>query len=151
MPLNLAVFAPDSALEVISVFQNVTTWAVGGHSLGGAMAAQFAKNHPSSVQGLILWAAYPDSGSDLSESHVKVVSISATRDGLATPDKIASSRPLLPSSTNWIEIVGGNHAQFGWYGPQPGDNSADISREAQQKQTMDATLQLLEELEMLET
>jgi len=110
------------------------------------MAAQFAKDHPSLVQGLVLWASYPDSGSDLSKSDLKVVSISATRDGLVTPDKIASSRALLPSTTRWLVIVGGNHAQFGWYGPQPGDNPAEISREEQQQQVVEATLELLENL-----
>jgi hypothetical protein len=28
-----------------------------------------------------------------------------------------------------VSIEGGNHAQFGWYGPQEGDNPATISRE----------------------
>jgi len=147
MPLNLAVFAPDSALDVISAFDNITSWAIGGHSLGGTMAAQFAKNHPLQLRGLVLWASYPDSRSDLSKSDLKVVSISATRDGLVTPDKIASSRALLPSTTKWFAIIGGDHAQFGWYGSQPGDNPADISREAQQQQMVEATLDLLQNLD----
>jgi hypothetical protein len=50
--------------------------------------------------------------------------------------------------TKWIEIVGGNHAQFGWYGPQPGDNPADISREEQQRQVVEYTVGLLKELAM---
>jgi hypothetical protein len=44
----------------------------------------------------------------------------------------------------WVEIVGGNHAQFGWYGDQQGDNPATISREEQQAQTVAATVALLE-------
>jgi len=146
MPLNLAVFAPDIALDVVSAFDNVTYWAIGGHSLGGTIAAQFAKNHPLLVQGLVLWASYPDSGSDLSKGELRVVSISATMDGLVTPDKIDASRALLPSTTTWFVIAGGNHAQFGWYGPQPGDNPAEISREEQQQQVVEATLELLESL-----
>jgi len=146
MHLNLAVFAPDSALDVASAFDNMTHWAMGGHSLGGTVAAQFAKNHPLLVQGLILWASYPDSGSDLSKSDLRVVSISATMDGLVTHDKIATSRAFLPSTTRWFVIVGGNHAQFGRYGPQPGDNPAEISREEQQQQVVEATLELLENL-----
>jgi hypothetical protein len=72
-----------------------------------------------------------------------VTSISGTRDGLATPDKIAASRTLLPPETLWVAMEGGNHAQFGWYGLQPGDNGATISREEQQEQLVAATRTLL--------
>lgn len=148
MPLNLAVFSPDSASDVITTFREIKSWAVGGHSLGGSMAAQFIRGHASTAGGLVLWASYPASDNDLSKSSLKVISISGTRDGLATPDKISSSRSLLPPDTKWIVIVGGNHAQFGWYGPQPGDNPADISREEQQRQVVEYTVGLLKELAM---
>ena len=46
MPLNLAVFAPEKASEVMAAFPEIEHWAVGGHSLGGAMAARFAHRHP---------------------------------------------------------------------------------------------------------
>jgi S-formylglutathione hydrolase FrmB len=110
MPLNLAFLAPDRASEVMDAFPTVTNWAVGGHSLGGAMAARFAYGHPSVLKGLVLWAAYPAESDDLSTRDLAVVSIYGTRDGLATPDKIEASRPRLPSDTRWIAIEGGNHA-----------------------------------------
>ncbi len=146
MPLNLAVFAPDAATGVIAAFPETEEWLIGGHSLGGAMAARYAYGHPSSVQGLVLWAAYPDTRNDLSDRDLPVTSIYATRDGLATMEKIDASRSLLPSTTDWVVIEGGNHAQFGWYGPQRGDHPAIISREAQQQRIVAATLQLLEGL-----
>ncbi|MCS7010679.1 MAG: alpha/beta hydrolase [Anaerolineales bacterium] len=146
MPLNLAVFDPDAAAEVIAAHPEIERWAVGGHSLGGAMAANFAAANPGSVQGLVLWAAYPAASDDLSRSGLRVVSISASLDGLATPDKIAASRPFLPPDTVWVVIEGGNHAQFGWYGIQKGDNFATISREMQQVQVIEATVALLESL-----
>jgi hypothetical protein len=146
MPLNLAVFGADKASEVIASFPEIEHWGVGGHSLGGAMAARFADGHPSEVEGLVLWAAYPDTSNDLSASNLAVTSIYGTLDGLATQDKIAASRSLLPLDTSWVAIEGGNHAQFGWYGPQSGDNQATISREAQQQQMVGATLELLEYL-----
>jgi dienelactone hydrolase len=147
MPLNLAVFGADQAAEVIAAFPEIRHWAIGGHSLGGAMAARFALQHPDAVEGLALWAAYPASSDDLSGKSAAVVSISGTRDGLATPDKIAASRPLLPADTRWVAIEGGNHAQFGWYGDQAGDNEATISRENQQQQIIAATADLLGSLE----
>ncbi len=146
MPLNLAVFAPGAAADVFDTLPEISTWAVGGHSLGGAMAARFAHSHPSLVRGLVLWAAYPDASNDLSESHLAVTSIYGTLDGLATLDKIEASRPLLPPTTTWVAVEGGNHAQFGWYGPQSGDNPATLTREKQQQQVVEATLQLLESL-----
>ena len=39
---------------------------------------------------------------------------------------------------NVVEIEGGNHAQFGNYGPQEGDLPATISAEEQQAQTVEA-------------
>jgi pimeloyl-ACP methyl ester carboxylesterase len=137
MPLNLAVFNPDAAAEVIAANPEIDFWLVGGHSLGGAMAANFARRNPGLVVGLFLWAAYPSSNDDLSGLDLNVVSIYGTLDGLATGDKIDASRPLLPADTTWAAIEGGNHAQFGWYGDQPGDNPATISREEQQKQILE--------------
>ncbi len=146
MPLNLAILGADKAGEVITAYPEVDYWAVGGHSLGGAMAARFAYSHPSLVDGLVLWAAYPDASNDLSGSELAVTSIYGTLDGLATDEKIAASRPLLPLNTRWVAIEGGNHAQFGWYGPQTGDNPAAISREEQQQKIVDATVELLARL-----
>jgi len=143
MPLNLAVFDPDAAVEVIAAYPEIAHWAVGGHSLGGAMAAHFAKVHPEAVQGLVLWASYPAASDDLSDSGLRVVSIFGSLDGLATGGKIEASRAHLPEDAKWVSIAGGNHAQFGWYGPQGGDNAATITRQDQQGQMIAATLALL--------
>jgi len=110
------------------------------------MAARFVDGNRSAADGLVLWAAYPDASNDLSGSTLPATSIYATLDGLATGEKIAASRPLLPLETQWVAILGGNHAQFGWYGPQAGDNPATISREAQQEQIIEATVELLARL-----
>lgn len=147
MPLNLAFFAPGRAAEVMDAFPGIDRWAIGGHSLGGAMSANYANRNPEAVSGLVLWAAYPASSDDLSSRQLAASSIYGTQDGLATLDKINASRPLLPPNTQWTAIEGGNHAQFGWYGPQSGDNEATISREEQQAQIVTATLQLLLELD----
>ena len=44
----------------------------------------------------------------------------------------------LDYTENVVEIQGGNHAQFGNYGPQKGDAPAAISAEEQQAQTVEA-------------
>jgi hypothetical protein len=147
MPLNLAVLSPDRAQDVIAAHPEIQDWAVGGHSLGGAMAANYAQGHPAQVQGLVLWASYPASSDNLSTSDLRVVSIYGTQDGLATGEKIDASRALLPTNTQWVAIEGGNHAQFGWYGPQSGDNPASISREKQQQEVIAATVDFLKSLD----
>ena len=146
MPLNLAVFGADTANDIIKSYPQVSSWAIGGHSLGGTMAAQFAYENPSRIKGLVLWAAYPASGTDLSNRHLMVTTVHGSNDGLVSAGQIADSLKLLPQSTVRVEIAGGNHAQFGWYGSQSGDNAATISREDQQNQTLTATVQLLEKL-----
>ena len=147
MPLNLAVLAPNRAQAVIDAHPEIDTWAIGGHSLGGAMAARFADTYPDQVDGLVLWASYPAESNSLADQNsLSVASIYATEDGLATREKIEASRTLLPPQTKWVEIVGGNHAQFGWYGLQDGDGAAEISRETQQDLVIEATVDLLRAL-----
>jgi hypothetical protein len=143
MPLSLAVLGANRADAVIDANPDISNWYIGGHSLGGALAAAYMYNNPVSVQGLVLWAAYPAESNDLSQSGFPVLSIYADRDGLATPEKIQTSIPLLPKDTVWFEIKGGNHAQFGSYGPQDGDLDATISVEEQHQQILDATLAFL--------
>lgn len=143
MPLNLAVFGSGVASQVMSAFPKIDCWVIGGHSLGGAMAARFAYQNPQAVQGLVLWAAYPASSNDLSSSDLEVVSIYASQDGLADVATILASQSMLPEGTKFVRIEGGNHAGFGWYGPQPGDNPRTISLETQQEQVIHATIDLL--------
>jgi dienelactone hydrolase len=146
MPLNLAVLGANSASSVIESYPDIQHWAIGGHSLGGTMAAQFAYKNPSKIEGLVLWAAYPASGNDLSGLNIDATTIHGSDDGLVSQSEIDSSLSLLPADTIRVEIERGNHAQFGWYGRQPGDNEATISRELQQDQIVVATVMLLEKL-----
>lgn len=146
MPLNLAVMAPNRAANVIAAFPQVERWAIGGHSLGGTMAARFAAAQPAQVDGLVLWASYPAEGTTFADPSLPVVSVFGTRDGLIGSEEIENSRRLLPPDTRFVPVEGGNHAQFGWYGPQQGDQPASISHAGQQAQQVAATLSLLEQL-----
>ncbi len=143
MPLNLAVFDLSAADDVIRAFPEIQSWAVGGHSLGGAMAARYLRMNPTRAQALVLWAAYPAQSDSLRNERISAVSIYGTRDGLAGPADIEAARPLLPADTRYIPIEGGNHAQFAWYGEQPGDLQATIPPLDQQDQIVTATVDLL--------
>jgi hypothetical protein len=140
MPLNPAVFGSDHAQDVIAAYPQIQHWAVGGHSLGSAMAARFAYQHPGLIQGLALWAAYPASSDDLSGQSLEAVSIIGSQDGMGTAKGVDATRGSLPQDARFVVIDGGNHAQFGSYGDQPGDNPATISRADQQAQVVAATL-----------
>lgn len=140
MPLSLAVLAPDAGLALQRQYADRTRlWVLGGHSLGGAMAAQLAKKAPQ-FKGLFLLAAYPPADSSLAASPLPVLSISASQDGLATPAKIDDNKRYLPPTTEYVVIQGGNHAQFGDYGPQDKDGQATISAAEQLRQTRQAVL-----------
>ncbi|MEF8874337.1 MAG: alpha/beta hydrolase, partial [Candidatus Thermoplasmatota archaeon] len=136
---NLAFFEQDAAAEVIEKYPGVEIWAVGGHSLGGVMAARFAAEED--VDGLVLWASYPDK--DISSKNTSVISIYGSRDGVTTVEDVEGRADKLPSDAEFVKVEGGNHAQFGWYGDQRGDNEATITREEQQKVIVNRTANFL--------
>ncbi len=144
MPLNLAVLDIERAAEVMAAYPDVERWAIGGHSLGGAMAASYTYSHPDQIDGLVLYAGYPPENNSLADADLPVMSIYGTRDGRL--QDLEASGPLLPGDTTYVVIEGGNHAQFGYYGLQHGDGEATISWKAQQEQSLRATLDLLDNL-----
>ncbi len=146
MPLNLSLLGTDRAQEVIDAFPEVRSWAIGGHSLGGTSAADFAAAHPGAVKGVVLWAAYPQPSADLSGSGLAAVQIVGSRDGVINAERLTGSRSLLPPDTQRVTIAGGNHALFGRYGPQSGDQPATIAPEEQLHQTVAATAALLDRI-----
>ena len=141
--LNLAFFDINAAEPVFEKYPEIKHWAVGGHSLGGVASALFAKDHPQ-VEGIVFWASYPADDS-LKNSSLKMISIYGTED-MAGMGKFDETKPLLTADAQYVVIDGGNHAQFGDYGPQPGDNAALIPRSDQQAQVTQATSDFLKEL-----
>jgi hypothetical protein len=142
VPLNVAFFNANGADEVIAAYPDITNWVIGGHSLGGVVAASYVAGEPD-ISGLVLWASYP---ADDSMKHTRawVLSIYGSNDRISTPEEVLQSRDLLPPETIFFEITGGNHSQFGSYGLQPGDGEATISAEEQWTQIADAMTELLE-------
>jgi pimeloyl-ACP methyl ester carboxylesterase len=125
---------------------------IAGHSQGGAAAASFALSNaaskkPMSVAGLIFFASFPGKGVDLSTKSLPVVTVGATLDALASPAEIAAGRDRLPAGSRYVEIAGGNHAQFGEYGPQSGDGLAEIPGPTQRKAAVDEAIAFLDGLD----
>ena len=74
-----------------------------------------------------------------------MLSIYGTNDMVGV-EKFDETKSLLVADAEYVVIQGGNHAQFGDYGLQPGDNEAAISRAEQQAQIIEATVKFLQEL-----
>lgn len=145
MPLNLAIFSPNKALEIIKKFPEIKNWFIAGHSLGGAMASRVVYKNPNTFKGLILNASYPPKNNSLKDRDIKVLSIYGTRDGHVK--EIELNRKYLPPNTEFFIIQGGNHAQFGYYGKQKGDLDAEISREEQQRITAEKMVEFIKNIE----
>ena len=143
MRLNLAVLSPNRAADALEANPDIAAWAMCGHSLGGTMAAQYAKSDPGRIKALALLASYPADSTDLSGSELGVTSVFGTLDGVLNATAFTAATPLLPESTEYVTIEGGNHAQFGSYGAQPGDNEAAISAQEQLDQTVEAIALLM--------
>lgn len=126
MPFRLAIFDVNAAEDVMAQFPDISHWYIAGHSMGGAMASQFASEHPDKVDGLILLGAYLYGDYPPDDTLTIYGSLNQS-----VEDKIDYTE-------NVVEIQGGNHAQFGNYGPQKGDPPATISAEEQQAQTVEA-------------
>jgi len=142
MPLNFAIFDVDAASGVIAAHPGITRWVIGGHSLGGAMAAQYAADNPGAVDGLALCGAY--SASDLAASGLAASSVYGSLDAAAPKIEDPATQSLLPATTVYDRIEGGNHEQCGWYTGQPNDPPATITREDQQIRIVTAWLALLQ-------
>lgn len=129
MPFHLAIFGANKAASVMEQY-DYEHWYIGGHSLGGAMAANYAAGHGDQLTGLILLAAYPTKPLDKA---LLEISIYGSEDGVLNMGKIEAGKAYAPEDYREYVIAGGNHAQFGNYGEQRGDGSAAISSEEQQQ------------------
>jgi len=147
MPLNMAVLSPNRAEEVIDAHPEIQVWAIGGHSLGGGMAAQFANTHRTDIRGVILWGAYPGVNTSLRNGGQAVQVVYGTADCISTPEQILATRARLPEEAELIAIEGGNHLQFGWYEGQIGSCVPSISLADQQAITVEAAVEFLEDLD----
>ena len=143
MPMNLAVLDANAAEGIPERFPDIDSWYIGGHSLGGSMAASYAADHADGLEGLVLLAAY--STADLTGTDLKVLLVRGDRDGVLNGENYTRYIANLPESSFELVITGGNHAQFGSYGPQEGDGEAAVSDTEQLETTVREILWLMEQ------
>lgn len=125
MPFNLAVFDMDAAKDIPEMYPEITEWYIGGHSLGGSMAASFINENSQEYNGLVLLGSY--STADLSQSGIDVLSVYGSEDGVMNREKYRECLSNLPQDFTEVIIDGGCHAYFGMYGAQDGDGAPTIS------------------------
>ncbi len=148
MPLEFAFLGPNRARDVQAAFPQLRRWAMIGHSLGGAMAANFTFHSPDRVAGIVFWDSYPPSNASLAQFPRPVWQIHrATPDG-TPPEAIAAQRHLFPAASHWVPIPGGIHMYFGDFvgGGFVEDWEPTISRSDQIGRVTAATLEALQEI-----
>ena len=132
MPLHFAFLGINKAGEILEN-SDYGQYYIGGHSLGGAMAAEYAAEHESDLAGIILFAAYPTK-----KTNLDTFLIYGSEDGVLNMQRVKGASDLVSGRFQEIVIDGGNHALFGNYGEQKGDGQAQISGEEQQEQVVRA-------------
>lgn len=138
MPLKLAVLNVNAADVIPDALPEVEHWYIGGHSLGGSMAATYLDSHPE-ISGLILLGSY--STADVSDK--RALSIYGSEDGVMNREKYEQYKSNLSFDMTELVIEGGNHAYFGMYGEQDGDGRATISPAEQIEITADAIAEFI--------
>ena len=129
MPFRLAVLDMNAADGIQGRFDEVSRWYIGGHSLGGAMAASYVEQHQNDYEGLVLLGAY--SSVDLSQTSLDVLSIYGSEDGVMNREKYSAYLPHLPKGYEEVVLEGGCHAYFGMYGFQTGDGTPTLTPQEQ--------------------
>ena len=146
MPLDLAVLDQNAAAEIISAHPEIEHWVVAGHSLGGSMAAIYAFNNQSMVDGVLFWGSYPPDSADLSLTDLDVMVIFGELDEGSNWETLETKLNLLPADVQLIEIPGGDHHQFGDYQDDTDDLPPTISRAEQQALIKEAAWEFLAEI-----
>jgi pimeloyl-ACP methyl ester carboxylesterase len=153
---NLAILETSKALSIPEAFPEILSWYVGGHSLGGIAALAAINNEPELFEGLVLMGSFPSEAFAIQDWDRQVLSLYGEHDALATIEDIEANKVFLPTAmdiddlndfedlqvnssvTIYYMIEGGNHAQFGAYGPQEGDGTATISTAEQHNEVSTA-------------
>ncbi len=141
MPFNLAVLDVNAADGIREKYPEIEDWYIGGHSLGGSMAASYLADNTEDYKGLILLGSY--STADLSGTDLAVLSVYGSEDKVMNREKYDENKSNLPVSFTEFIIDGGCHAYFGMYGAQDGDGTPSITNEEQIRVTVENIVNIM--------
>ena len=142
MPFHLAIFGMNTAGKIMNTYE-YENWYLAGHSLGGALGANYVADHVEDFAGLIMLAAYPTK--PLVSEDLKVLSVYGNKDGVLNKENLKAGKEFVPEHYTEIGLGGANHAGFANYGPQEGDGEATMEREKQQDMTVGYMLKMIQE------
>ena len=142
MPFNLAVLDVNAADGIREKYPEIEDWYIGGHSLGGSMAASYLADNTEDYKGLILLGSY--STADLSGTDLAVLSVYGSEDKVMNREKYDENKSNLPEAFTEFIIDGGCHAYFGMYGAQDGDGTPSITNEEQIRVTVENIVKIME-------
>lgn len=138
MPFNLAVLDMNAAKGMTDKYPEIDNWYIGGHSLGGSMAASFVSDNSDDFDGLILLGSY-----STAEVTLPVLSVYGSEDKVMNREKYAKYKTNISSSLTETVIEGGCHAYFGMYGAQDGDGMPSVSNEEQIHLTVEEIIKFI--------
>lgn len=145
-PFNLPIFRQNAAEKII-IEEQLTEVVMGGHSLGGVISSRFVNNYPDYIiKGVFFLASYPDEKGSLTDFPGSVLSITGSLDGVLNQETYQEAHQFLPNQTVYEIFEGGNHAGFGSYGEQKGDQSAVLTNEEQQRLISETLIHWLDSL-----
>jgi dienelactone hydrolase len=142
MPFQLAVLDVNAAQGIAEEYPAVDQWYLGGHSLGGSMAAAYLEANFSEFAGLVLLGSY--STVDLSQTPLRVLSLYGSEDRVMNREKYDRYKCNLPEALTEIVLEGGCHAGFGMYGAQKGDGVPTVSPEEQIDRSADLIFRFMQ-------
>lgn len=141
MPFNLAVLDVNAADGIQEEYPEIEEWYIGGHSLGGSMAASYIADHTEEYEGLVLLGSYATV--DLSDTDLAVLSLFGSEDRVMNREKYDKNKSNLPDDLAEFVIDGGCHAYFGMYGAQDGDGTPTITNEEQIRITVENIVKVM--------
>lgn len=146
VPIGMSLLEPGAANDVkwfdYYALRYCDHYVISGHSLGGVTAVDYVNYNPN--DDLILLASYPQEFTSIEDQDTRVTSIYGTNDCQISQEDIEGSRLRLPAHTKFVEIVGGNHQQFGWYlDDVPPECQATENREYQTSIIIDEMIEML--------
>lgn len=123
-------------------------YIIGGHSQGAKIASQFVYENPNLMNGLFLLGTSHPRDFDLSDRTLPTIKLYAELDGLASVPEVMENKGKLPKNTDLIEVVGGNHSQFGYLGKLLTDENAKIDLVEQQRLTIEKLTEFFNSIEV---
>lgn len=141
MPFHLAILGINKAGKIMDNY-DYDNWYLAGHSLGGAMAANYVAENVEDFAGLVMLAAYPTK--ELISEDLKVLSVYGNKDEVLNREKLEAGIQFVPEHYTEIGLGGANHAGFGNYGSQEGDGEATMEREKQQEMTVSYIVKMIQ-------